>query len=324
MMILHSILRELFPSPEMASYLTGQPLRREQIRDAVAYAAIPLERKRDMLLLLASGKDTDYFRRQAAEIQKALRKMQLKPGEFFYLKSYRHFNTENNRPVKEESLDPYLSWEHVLERIQRFLGYLEADEQELAWFRVEKWSPDGTGRLKNDLDYFVLGTAVCYFEDNTPSHSIWREFAPWCDLYLPVPFHPGDIVTADCRPFAPVSHVVILEVGDNRDCCCLQALYRAGEGVWDTGAVKHGDIFPNYSPELSPLYRMTAFRGQLPEEERLLERVSRYLNGDEGRGAALWNHIFQLEGGATTGRRRWVEEAETLSYIENNSKIEQT
>lgn len=311
-----SILEELFPSAEMASYLTGCSLLREEIRDAIAYAPVPLERKRDMLLELALGKDKKYFRQQAAEVERALQEMQLKPGEFFYLKNYRYFNAKNNRPVKEESLDPYLSWEHVLERIQKFLGYLEADEQELAWFWVEKWSPDGAGRLKNNVDYIVLGTTVCYFEDNKPSHSIWREFAPNCDLYLPVPFHPGNIVSVDCRPFAPVSHVVILEVGDNRDCCCLQALYRAGEGVWDTGAVKHGYIFPNYSPELSPLYCMTAFRGQLPEEERMLERVSRYLNGDEDRGAALGNHIFQLEGGVTTGKRRWVEEAEILSYIE--------
>jgi len=320
MMALHSILRKLFPSPEMASYLTGQPLMREQIRDAVAYAAIPLERKRDMLLLLASGKDTAYFRRQAAEIQKALREMQRKPGEFFYLKSCRYFAAGNNRPVEEESLGPYLSWEHVLERIQEFLGYLEADEQELAWFRVEKWSPDGSGRLKNDLDYFVINTAACYFEDNTPSCPVWRDFSPNCDLYLPVPFHAGDVVTVDCRPFAPVSHMVILEVGDNQDCCCLQALYRAGEGVWDTGAVKHGYIFPNYSPDLSPLYRITAFRGQLPEEERLLERVSRYLNGDEKRGAALFYHIFQLQGGVT-GEQRGVEEAEILSCIEGSSGI---
>jgi len=310
------ILEELFPSSEMASYLTECSLLREEIRDAIAYAAIPLERKRDMLLELASGKDKTYFHQQAAEIERALREMRLKPGEFFYLKVDLYFDAEDEWPVEEKGLEPYLSWEHVLERIRKYLGCLKPDEQELTWFWVEKWSPDGTGRLKNDLDYLVLGTEACYFSDNTRSCRISREFAPSCDLNLPVPFHPGDIVTVDCRPFAPVSRVVILKVGDNRDCCCLQALYRAGDGVWDMGAVKHGSIFPNGHPWLSPLYRLTAFQGQLPEEERLLEAVSRYLNGDEERGAALWHYIFQLNDGK---RERAVMETQILSYIESNT-----
>lgn len=124
----------------------------------------------------------------------------------------------------------------------------------------------------------------------------------------------GDIVTADCRPFAPVSHIVILEVGDNRDCCCLQALYRNGDGVWDIGAVKHGHVLPNFQlPGISLLYRLAIFRGQLPKEERLLEKVSRYLSGDEGRGTALWNYINHFR---DKGRKQRVTEEQILSYLE--------
>ena len=103
------ILKEIFPSAEMASYLARRsfsdgipcqrnyafddappeklPLRRKDIRDAIAYAAIPLNRKRDLFLQLASGKDTAYFRRQASKIEAAIRGMQPKSGEFFYLKA---------------------------------------------------------------------------------------------------------------------------------------------------------------------------------------------------------------------------------------------
>lgn len=115
------------------------------------------------------------------------------------------------------------------------------------------------------------------------------------NLYLPVPFHAGDIVTIDCRPVALVSHVVILEVGDNWDCYCLQALGRRKDGKWETVAVKHADFPLGRWPIFSPLYRITTFCGQLPEDERLLETVSRYIEGNEKKGAALWEAIYRFE-----------------------------
>lgn len=308
-----SILQEVFPSSEMASYLAECALTRMELRNAVAYAAIPLVRKRDMFLQLASGKDTSYFRRQAGAIEGTIREMQAKPGEFFYLKCCRY--SDKSVFSEEKGLEPYLTWEHIFERIQEYLGYLEDDEKELTWFNVEKWSPDGTGRLKNDYDYTVFGTEVCYVTHNSSPRWDWPGFSTDRDLNLPVPFHSGDIVTIDCRPFAPVSHAVILEIGDNRDCCCLQALYHADDGIWDTGAVKHGFILPKHtSAGLSPLYRLSSFRGKLQDEERLLERVSRYLNGDESRGAVLWNYIFSLCDGM---RKSGVTEAQILSFLES-------
>lgn len=305
-----SILREIFPSSEMASYLAKCTLTRKEMRDAVAYAAIPLERKRDIFLQLASGKDTDYFRRQAGRIEAAIREMQPKPGEFFYLKCCWFYENDS----EEKGLEPYLTWEHILERIREYSGYLEDEKKELTWYEVEKWSPDGTGRLKNDYDYTVFGTEVCYFSHNNSSHRELFDFSTHQDVNLPVPFHAGDLVTIDCRPFAPVNQAVILEVGDNRDCCCLQALYRESDGTWNIGAVKHGHASPNHHCiGISPLYRLSTFHGQLTEEDRLLEQVSRYVNGEEERGPALWNYIFDL----CDGGRKWtVAEAQILSYIE--------
>lgn len=197
----------------------------------------------------------------------------------------------------------------------------DADEEErLNWsFYVEKWTPDGGGRLKHDYSYTVVDYKVCYCNCCCEVLPVWErlDFSGYDDLNLPVPFHAGDMVTFDCRPFGPVSHGVILEVGDNRDCCCLQALYRERDGTWDTGAVKHGHVFPGYhSSKMSPLYRLASFHGQLPEEEGLLESVSRYVNGDEKRGAALWNHIFEL---TDRGIKKTVTEGQIMSYMERNS-----
>lgn len=64
-------------------------------------------------------------------------------------------------------------------------------------------------------------------------------------------------------------------------------------GTWDVGAVKHRSVFPGSVRFVSffPLYRLASFHGQLPEEERFLKTVSRYIDGDESRGKALERHI---------------------------------
>ena len=85
-----SVFQEIFPSFEMSSYLAECALTRMKLRDAVAYAPVPLERKRDLFLGLAFGKNTAYFRRQAGAIERTIREIQEKPGEFFYLKCCRY------------------------------------------------------------------------------------------------------------------------------------------------------------------------------------------------------------------------------------------
>lgn len=100
----------------------------------------------DLFLQLASGNDTAYFRRQAGAIEKAIREMRAKPGEFFYLK-YCCCSEKSIFGYEEQGLGSYLTWEHIFERIREYLGYVEDDEKELVWFEVEKWAPDGTGRL---------------------------------------------------------------------------------------------------------------------------------------------------------------------------------
>lgn len=331
------ILKELFPSAEMASYLARcpfgddipcnrnymfddappekLPLCRYMIEDAIAGAPISLERKRELFRLLAEGEEDGYFSDLADVVSQAVQEMQPKPGEFFYLTvcSYK----EDIARTEEEMMGAFLSWEQIFEVIQNCWGSDADFEELLTWFYVEKWTPDGNGRLKNNYSYEVIGGKVCYCCCEELSVHERLNLGGYTDPNLPVPFHAGDIVTVDCRPFAPVRHVVILEIGDNCDCCCLQALYYAGDGTWDTGAVKHGHIISHYAGKLSPLYRLASFHGQLSEEERLLEKVSRYVNGDEERGSALWHYIFDL---CDDRRRRTVTEEQILSFLESGTK----
>lgn len=313
-----SVLKEIFLSPEMADYLSKRPLDREKIAEIIAGAPISLERKRELLLALAEEEKSSFFSRTAKKISYALQETRLKPGEIFYLKTY--YYNESGRPGME-AIAPFLTWEQVLERIQKILGYQGDGEDALIWFNVEKWTPDGNGRLKNTYDFTVIGGEACYFYCRA---SFLREricFAESRDLNLPVPFRAGDLVTVDCRPYAPLNHAVILEVGDNRDCCCLQALFRIEDGMWDTGAVKHGSLFPiGCLPDFSPLYRMKVCRETMPEEDGLLEKVSRFVNESERRGAELWEYIFELQD-KTRRETQGVEEEQILPYMEKNNKF---
>ena len=92
------ILQEIFPSSEMTAYLANCSLKQWQIRDAIAYAAIPLKQKRDMFLQLALGKSKTHFRRQADYIERAIREMQPKLGEFFYLKCHYYLEDQSEIP----------------------------------------------------------------------------------------------------------------------------------------------------------------------------------------------------------------------------------
>ena len=117
----------------------------------------------------------------------------------------------------------------------------------------------------------------------------------WDNIHLNVdiPFEPGDIVTVDSIPFAKPQNIVLLEVGS--DCCGVQALYRNEAGEWDTGAVKHGTIYPEVMAMISPLYRMRKHTGPLEDSEKQLEAASHKIKkGVEMENESLAQGVFWI------------------------------
>ena len=112
------------------------------------------------------------------------------------------------------------------------------------------------------------------------------------DLNIPTPFKVGDILTIDCRPFAELRKVLVIEIGDNRDCCCLQGLYIDNQGEIHIGAIKHNSVFREYEciPQISSLYKAEISKDELSENDKPLQIMSEYLNGDEEKGKRLWEY----------------------------------
>lgn len=102
--------------------------------------------------------------------------------------------------------------------------------------------------------YTIAPCGETWFTDNVKFDHI--DFASSQDLNLPVPFEVGDIITIDCRPFAPVKSAVILEIGDNRGCRVVRCAWITDSGCVRIGALKHSTLFDDKSYiEVSPLYR---------------------------------------------------------------------
>lgn len=322
-------LDTFMPSAEMREFLARRELSRHELSDIVCGAPVKLQTKAEWMKRLSNKENLfldildeavgekdgvgidfiiwnmDYYSLAGrhSDMQEALNELRLKRGELFYLTDF--WYDEELHEDKGSGKAPFLSLEKALECIRGdiadYCEYAEpeADDSFTCWYELEKWTPDGHGNLRNTYSYFLLKDEIVYFEINTDINGLEDRddltyFMDGSHLNLPVPFCAGDIVTIDCTPFAPKKHAVLLEVGDNRDCCCVQALYRNYDGTWYTGAVKHAQLFKLYTPMMSPLYRLQSCTGELSEEEALLGKVSRCIAGDENRGRALWNALYEL------------------------------
>ena len=137
-------------------------------------------------------------------------------------------------------------------------------------------------RYSEVCTYTFVGNEV-YFVDISDEYADRQGLkSEWnCEINTEVPFKSGDIVEINGLPYCERYHALITNVGDNRDCCCLQALFRRKDGKWEVGSVKHNQLLYNIYPFVSPLYTAEVFAGTLLDGEELMYEVQKYIDGDE-------------------------------------------
>lgn len=300
-------LRTFVPSEQMRDYLRRCDISDYESSDIVNSSLESLEEKVKWL----QGKDQ-------IETEKAIQALyNTKPGEFFCLTSAWY-----DKDIYDERqcfLCPVNSYEKAIEHIRYDKIAEESDRSNVEnceWYILEKWGLDEDGDYCSLFTYYIIDEKAVYFKKTTDKSGYPFESR---NLNLPVPFEPGDILTIDCRPFAPPVHSVLIEKGDNSDCCCLQVLYKdlyAEE--WMTCALKHGLFFRRmeggvYDPVSSPLLRLTRFDGGWTEDEQFLQRVSNYIRGKETRGRSLWKALH--------GRGNEVNKEDATKELMDISKI---
>lgn len=293
---------QLFETTEMQEYMAEKfdELSSWHIASAVYGARAALLHKYQLLIELEKNyPEEDAYREYVETLQWAINNMKAQDGDIFVVLSYECIPGKS-RWNREDFCAVFMDLDTAVDYIkidykEEFAESLQQDEiieDLLCWYIVEKWSKNSLEQLEESICFDVMGNGeVIYFYGHPPKE-MWVNREP----NLPIPFKPGDIVTLDCRPYLPKRLGVILEIGDNRDCCSRQCLAINRKGRINTGALIHNSIFNDLNAGLvtSSLYRLERFRGEIEEKNNILKIVSNYIDGREESGREIWELFFRL------------------------------
>lgn len=290
------ILEVFMPSAEMREYLLNEEISKYRLAQLICGSPVPLYIKLEWVTRLSlkepyGEEDPELFTCIRQDISDALHFLEVHDGEFLYLKSnwfdydLMDENTDNGE-APFQNLYSAQSW--ILRDLADMscFDHEKEFEEEIAaedtfWYTLEKWIKTSDNQYVKMFTYYLFKDEIVYFENESLAwhehYEDYTHFAPdncWIpenywnsqNLNLPVPFKTGDVVVIDCTPFKPATLAKITDVGDNRDCCSLQALARCEDGSWREGAVKHGHIFLHGLCYMSPLYRIKKYEGVIPEQ----------------------------------------------------------
>ena len=282
---------DLIESPELHAYLMehAERLKLKDYVSIIAGAPISLGRKQELLHDMKRSsclkkQEMDYVSLCCACMDRAVQFLTSETGTIFLIQLMGYDDKH-----KSDIMDgPYImtSLANTKNAVKNYYREDMDEDADAEWktlyWRVELYT--ASQDVNNGEDGF-LSAEYTYIMDKNGSLGRMVEdqfFSVSPDLNLPVPYHPGDVLFIDCRPYAPGAFYCRLkEVGD--DCCGIQCEYVDEEGNMETGALKHGDYFFNHrevEQYLSPLYRA---RIVSKYELSWDEIVRRSKNGNESR-----------------------------------------
>ena len=224
-------------------------------------------------------------------------------GEIVYRKSF-----WDERPElfekHEAGIAPFSSIDDALEDLRFEMARDEWDDDVPFWSAFEKWRLSSDGTWENPFTYYAIMDEIVFFDRNAfdEKEHCWAaedktyggSIAP--DLNIRVPFEVGNVITLDCRPFAPLRHALVLEAehDGHAECCLPRVLHlddyeskRMSQPMWTDASPKHASSMHLCMPGYSPLYRMDLYEGPLPEDERLIGEARDWLQGDVEKGRQL-------------------------------------
>lgn len=209
--------------------------------------------------------------------------MSADPNAFnvYLLNQYEYTETNNNTLRDTRPFPTFASAIKYIQEQSDEWSWGENIDEALTWFTIEKWVGNGQTSMKATYIVSKYGEVWDYKQEQNDLH---HEFgiSNALGLYLPVPFAAGDVITIDCRPFVPFKHGVIVSIGDNHDCCCVQCLYAKSDGTLNVGALKHSHVFDDgVTPYISPLYSAQKIQSSLPSEDEYFREI--------GNAIAIWD-----------------------------------
>ena len=283
---------DLIESPELHAYLMehAERLKLKDYVSIIAGAPISLGRKQELLHDMKRSsclkkQEMDYVSLCCACMDRAVQFLTSETATILIIPYIMTSlaNTKNavkNYYREDMDEDADAEWKTLYWRVELYTASQDVNNGEDGFLSAEyTYIMDKDG----EVQYYIHEWNSSNHLNGLPGR-MWEDqfFSVSPDLNLPVPYHPGDVLFIDCRPYAPGAFYCRLkEVGD--DCCGIQCEYVDAEGNMETGALKHGDYFFNHrevEQYLSPLYRA---RIVSKYELSWDEIVRRSKNGNESR-----------------------------------------
>jgi hypothetical protein len=293
------LIEEFMPSEEMKEYLKNVELIYWQIVQLVYLSPTTIAKKKNALKCLLRIAEQENDDALLSECQLYLRNIadseRERTGEgVFTVKMGRYCHEEKDSVIDFETVcTTYDAAISVIVELYRIDEYTADDP---VWYEITKWNKAEDGKMSEACSYIIVRGELWYidmddgyYDEYLDSVHLYYEME---NLNVPVPFLPGDILEIDGYPFGPVQHILITDIGDNCDCCCVQALSINEEGKWTCGAVKHGMVGYRYFPKLSPLYNAKIYEGSFDGDEALLSKLRDYLSEDRSKAKRIYDCFF--------------------------------
>jgi hypothetical protein len=292
-------------SEEMREHLRAwpKPLDRNDCAEIVSRAPTSIEKKIPVLDLIAEqtvyDPDRVYYDPVilAKHARIALDELyNMSPGSVLLIEGYCHEREASAREL-------FTSFEAVQRYISEHIAiWKDPNHEDFLWFYLEKWIPQKDGKMESTMSWFLnsLGE-VWYFEYEDEPEEFFDAlgfFDRLGDLDYSIPFKSGDIIIADCRPFAEERKVLILvnrEAVGSVDCCAVRCLFITPNGKVDECALKHNSFlrYPEHT-YFSVLYRASVYDGEITDTEIPLSVISKAIKENPQLGYDIHDYLIDL------------------------------
>lgn len=288
--VLEEIIRNIFVSEDMQQYLRRniKNLKKWQIIEMVCGAPISLSKKRRIFKELSEYEcveneeqiDEETFRYYFHEIDKAFDELCVYGDQngILLLNEYVRFGED----VYFSDSVPFTNYGKLVEHLESCRDEWES-KQDFVYYIIDKYAVNINGNFEETYSFVFLNgelTYFGYFVENFYKSEFWGSR----DLNLPVPWKLGDIITIPVTPFSEKRTALILEIGDNWDCCSVQVMYVTEDGDIEEGALKHADqLHDGKKLLISPLYSAKKYTEKLTGKNELLRNIQFVLKSCETR-----------------------------------------
>lgn len=294
MRVFDKFLDEFIPASKLREYLKNEPISDKNMADIIFYAIAPVEKKAEALYELEHmelPEERRFFREHWLKYRKSINAaLELRTAQNAIFIVYEQAVCGDNVDSDECMLGIFSSYEAAKNFLIKDAEQKKNEEGVLNWYEINLWVKDVNSSYIDTCTYYFIDGELCYTEFDLGNDL--HESCTDGELNIPVPYKPGDILISDRYPFGRKEKFVMLQIGDNHDCCCLQALFKNAKGSWNVGAVKHGMMGSVGYPRVSVLYIANEYEPDLSSpEDAILAKVSKLIDGDEKKGSIIWDRL---------------------------------